>query len=210
MARDSLTANMLTAMNSPAARHVRLAQLRYSGGTQYLTDNGWDIDYDGNTYQADGSLLGVGDVAEEAELKVSTVKLALSGANLANVSAALNNDTRGRLCLIYFGLIDDDNQVIVDPFNAFRGRFEQFEITEQDRDSKISWKLRNEFADFKRAGGRRTNDTEQQLHFAGDRGFEFASATSKVIYWGIAGTQPPPVLEGGSGNSVVDQIIDLF
>jgi hypothetical protein len=41
------------------------------------------------------------------------------------------------------------------------------------------------FADFERRTGRHTNDAEQQIHYPGDKGFEFVSELrDKQINWG--------------------------
>ena len=38
--------------------------------------------------------------------------------------------------------------------------------------------------EFRRKTGRHTNHEEQQIHFSGDKGFEFASEITKDIIWG--------------------------
>jgi hypothetical protein len=40
------------------------------------------------------------------------------------------------------------------------------------------------WVDFERRSGRHTNHAEQQVWFAGDKGFEFASEVMKDIPWG--------------------------
>ena len=50
--------------------------------------------------------------------------------------------------------------------------------------SNVSLSVASHWSDFKKKSGRRTNHNGQQLHFAGDKGFEFAANTVKDIKWG--------------------------
>jgi len=211
MARDSLSASMLVAMNGQNLRPFVLLQLQYSGGTAYVTDCVRDVVHGGNTYVSDGTLLGVGDIEESGEMRVASLKVTLSGVALSVISAALSNDTNGRLALAWMGLLADDNSVIVDPFNTFRGRFERVEINDSVKNSTVVWTLKNEFADFNRRAGRRTNDEEQQLFFVGDRGFEFAGKADQSVQWGVAtGWTPPPPDNRNAYERAEDEVKGWF
>ena len=53
--------------------------------------------------------------------------------------------------------------------------------------SVMSVTATNTWVDFTRKTGRHTNHEEQQIYFAGDKGFEYASEIVKDIIWGKAG-----------------------
>jgi len=46
--------------------------------------------------------------------------------------------------------------------------------------------LASHWADFEKKSGRVTNSNSQSLHFAGDKGFDFAANIVKDIKWGRA------------------------
>ena len=48
----------------------------------------------------------------------------------------------------------------------------------------IELQAASQFADFEKIRGRRTNNESQQIHFPGDRGFEYAPQVVKDLKWG--------------------------
>ena len=118
----TLTSAMQTASASRTLTPVHLVAIYFDGGTDYLTDAYKDIVYDGNTYQSTGNLLSISDIDETLAHRVNTLQLSLSGVNQANIATALLEDFINRDVVIYRGLLDSNGDLIVDPFNAFRGQ----------------------------------------------------------------------------------------
>ena len=78
--------------------------------------------------------------------------------------------------------------MISDPVVLFKGKTDDVQYTEvyQENDSHavVKIKCRNQFADFERVSGRRTNDVEHKKFFPGDKAMEFvADLVAKVITW---------------------------
>ena len=142
--------------------------------------------YDSNTYLAVGHLMGISDIEEAAEVIVSSVTLSLSGIDQVWISNVLQEDYIDRTVKIYTAFMDESWALVVDPVLIFEGRMDQPSI-EEDPDagtSSVSVSVTNAWVDFSRKTGRHTNHEEQTLHFAGDKGFEFASEVTPDIVWG--------------------------
>ena len=113
------------------------------------------------------------------------MQIGISGVNQANISTALTESFINRDVIIYRGLLDSNEDLIADPFNAFRGQLDDFTLSESPNStSTISWTVTSELADFERVGGRRANYQEQQVFYPGDEGFEFIDQSVKDIKWG--------------------------
>ena len=167
-------------------RPIHLVSVNFDSGTIYMTDSFKDVVYDGNTYQAVGHLMGISDIEEAAEVIVSSVTLSLSGIDQVWISNVLQEDYIDRTVKIYTAFMDESWALVVDPVLIFEGRMDQPSI-EEDPDagtSSVSVSATNAWVDFSRKTGRHTNHEEQTLHFAGDKGFEFASEVTPDIIWG--------------------------
>lgn len=169
-------------------RPAHLVSVHLDSGTVYMTDYYKDITYGGNTYQAVGHFMGFSDIEEAAEVIVSNVTLSLGGIDQVWVSRVLSEDYIDRTVKIYTAFMDSTDTLIVDPVLIFEGRMDQ-PIISEDPDagtSTVAISATNAWVDFTRKTGRHTNHEEQQIHFSGDKGFEFASEIVKDVIWGKA------------------------
>ena len=167
-------------------RPIHLVEVYFDDETVYMTDAFKDISYNSNTYTAVGHFMGFSDIEEAAEVIVSSVTLSLGGVDQVWVSRVLNKAYIDRTVKIYTAFLDDALALVVDPVLIFEGRMDQPSI-EEDPDagtSSVSVSVTNAWVDFSRKTGRHTNHEEQTLHFAGDKGFEFASEVTPDIIWG--------------------------
>ena len=169
-------------------RPVHLVEVYFDDETVYMTDAFKDITYNSNNYIAVGHFMGFSDIEEAAEVIVSSVTLSLSGVDQVWISRVLNKAYIDRTVKIYTAFLDDAQALIVDPVLIFEGRMDTPAIQEDPESGKssVSVSATNSWVDFSRKTGRHTNHEEQQIHFAGDKGFEFASEIVKDITWGKA------------------------
>jgi hypothetical protein len=167
-------------------RPVHLVSVHFDDETIYMTDGYKDISFGGNTYQAVGHFLGFSDIEEAVEVIVSNVTLSLSGIDQVWISKVLTKDYIDRQVKIWTAFIDDSQALIVDPVLIFEGRMDRPVISENPDggQSSVSVSATNAWVDFTRTTGRHTNHEEQQIHFAGDKGFEYSSEIVKDIVWG--------------------------
>lgn len=169
-------------------RPVHLVEVYFDDETVYMTDAFKDITYNSNNYIAVGHFMGFSDIEEAAEVIVSSVTLSLSGVDQVWISRVLNKAYIDRTVKIYTAFLDDAQALIVNPVLIFEGRMDTPAIQEDPDSGKssVSVSATNSWVDFSRKTGRHTNHEEQQIHFAGDKGFEFASEIVKDITWGKA------------------------
>jgi len=178
-----------TAVNNELATDklnpVTLLYLNVSTGYRF-TDHYKDITYDGNTYSASSLFLKVSQVSESSEVEVGNISLEFSGADQTIISLFLSNNYMDREVEVYKGFMDANQSLIANPFLLFKGRIESFSIDETLQSSDVKVVATSHWADFDKVKGRKTNTNSQQLYFAGDVGFDYASQTVQDIKWGKA------------------------
>ena len=180
------TAAFQTEIAKAANRPVHLFEVHLDSGVVYANDGYKTITYNSNDYLPLAHFIGFSDIEEAAEVIVSSMTLSLSGVDQTWVSSLLSEDYIDRDIKIFLAFLDDSQALISDPVLVFEGRMDQPVITENPDDgtSVISVTATNAWVDFQRKTGRHTNHEEQQIHFAGDKGFEFASEIVSDIVWG--------------------------
>ena len=184
MARG-LTSAVNTELATDSLNPVTLVYLGVGSGSRY-TDHYKDITYDSNTYSASSLFMKVSSVQESSEISVGNITLFFSGADQTIISLFLNNNYMEKEAEVYKGFLDTNETLIADPFLAFKGRIESFNIDESINNSNARIVVASHWSDFSKIKGRKTNTASQQLHFANDLGFEFASQTVQDIKWGKA------------------------
>ncbi len=160
---------------------------------QYLNTSNVDIDHDSdtapdagaNTYLAQGKFLGYGAVSETSDIRVSSVELRFSAVDTSTTNLLMNNDYIDKRVVIYRLLLDDDYTYSSDDiFMIFDGTITGYSISEEQETAEVIINVASQFADFERTNGRRTNPASQNIHFASDRGLDFAPEILKDIRWG--------------------------
>lgn len=183
----ALTAAMQAALAANSGQVAHLLQIDWDGGAQYLTSHYRNVDWNGQTWLADGNLLSVGDAEEASASDLARLEFTLSGVALANVAAALNGTWYNRAATLYRAMIDlTTGEVVPNPVVRFSGLLDSHEIEEDPArgNSTIRWVAVSEFADFDRVAGRSTSDDMQQLFSPGDRGMELAHVELDDVPWG--------------------------
>ena len=184
-----MTRGLTTAVNNELATDalnpVTLVYLNVGTGLRF-TDHYKDITYDGNTYTASSLFLKVSQVSESSEIDVGNISLDFTGADQTIISLLLSNAYMDREVEVYKGFLNASQVVIADPFLLFKGRVESFNLDEDLDSSDVQIIVASHWADFDKVRGRKTNTNSQQLYFAGDLGFDYASQTVQDIKWGRA------------------------
>lgn len=153
----------------------------------YLTENPFDIDFDGNTYDANASLVGVGSVTESTDLKVGQINISFSGADTSTIQTIIGQNIINRKLQIWKVVVNDETGAITgDPIPTFTGYITSFRLDESPPESTVSINAASHWADFNKKNGRFTNNNSQQNIFSGDLGMEYAANTIKDLKWGNA------------------------
>jgi len=179
----NVNATMLAALQTDGFRMAHMVYLGIGSGI-YLTDYAADIVYSGDTYQATGYLMEIGDPSESRDLRVNTLGLQFSGVGQAYQGIFLSNDWMNRPATVYKAVLSESGAITGAPLTIFSGQITNWQFQESGGNSKVTVSLSSHWADFQKKQGRLTNNNSQQFYFAGDVGFEYAAHTVRDIKWG--------------------------
>jgi len=153
----------------------------------YLTENPFNITYDGNTYQTSASLVSVGSVTESTDLKVGEINITFSGVDTSVLQTILSQNLINRQVQTWKVVVNDETGAIIgDPIPSFTGYITSFRLDESPPESSVSVNAASHWADFNKKNGRFTNNNSQQNIFSGDLGMQYAANTIKDLKWGNA------------------------
>ena len=176
-------ADVITELAKDAFNMAHLVTIDFSQPI-FLTDYAHDITYGGNEYSSSSHLLGLSQVNETSDAQVGTFNINLSGVDQSFVAILLSENYIDREVIISRVILNSVGDIIGDPIALYNGRIDGFGIKDDMKTSQINLSVASHWSDFEKESGRRTNHNGQQIHFAGDKGFEFAANTVKDIKWG--------------------------
>lgn len=188
----ALNTDIITQINSSKFITAELIEIDLDTPL-YLTTASFDIRAETATnggpkdYVAQGRFLGYTQVNETSEVRIAKINVTFSGANSTFTNIALNSNYLHRAFRIYkVFLLDTDMSIIDEPVMVYSGSLTGATVKENILESSVTFETSNEFYDFERIAGRRTNDGSQQSFFPGDKGMEFSTAAIADIQWGKA------------------------
>jgi len=159
-----------------------LLEIELDAATYYFTNSAWDASYNGNTYLALGNFLGFSDIQENTQMQIAEVTVTLTGLRQEDFGYFVNENFIDRSIRIYRQLWNDTDGV-VGTFKIFEGRLKNAAVEDSGEELTVGGTASNQFVDFERTAGRRTNDDEQQFYYTGDRFFQYAKEVLKEIKW---------------------------
>lgn len=171
-----------------AGDHVfaHLLKFEFSSGAVCFTDAGYDISWNGDTYLANGLLLGMDAPKFTSELRVGETSVAFSAADQSIMAMILNESQINRYVHVYRAFLDQNMQVIPNPIFLHSWLITDASTSTERKEAEIEVSMASEWADFEAARGRRTTDSSQRRFYPTDRGLEFATQVKKDIKWGGA------------------------
>jgi hypothetical protein len=179
------SAVLQTAFASDSYSFATLMQIGTGADTLLLTDSDKDIVDQSVTYISSSSVISIGEVSESSSPTQGGISLNFSGVDQTMISYFLGSDYVGRYVKVSRCALNSTHQSI-GSFNYFVGTISNFKIEDTDTTSQVIVECKSHWEDFDKRNGRRTNHNSQQLHFAGDDGFEFGAKTIDDIKWGKA------------------------
>ena len=140
-----------------------------------------NVTIDGKTFTGSGTLLGISEIEETAQLQASGVTLTISSIPTTMIALAISEPYQGSVCNVYFGVTEPTRAMSV----VFSGFVDQMVVTEGADSCTIAVTVENKLIDLERPRSRRYTQKDQESRYPGDRGLEFVeSLQTKEIFWG--------------------------
>jgi hypothetical protein len=185
MARG-ISAALNTEFNADKLRPIFFFKSVWASGTTYIWSGYGNISWDGQTWAGVGDLAGMTAIEETTLVRANGVKFTLAGVPSALVALALGQARQGTEVSLWVGAVDEDMNIIADPYKIFSGLMDVPGIIEGPETSTITIAAENRLIELERARELRWTDQFQQNRFAGDVGFQYiAGLQDKAIYWNV-------------------------
>lgn len=137
-----------------------------------LSDCGFDLISDGNTYKALGDVLKVSNVDQKQSLDIKGATIELSGEISEYINALTLNNYIGGVVTIRVAFTDDDNNII-STFMISRGLMDKPQIKKTTKSIRVTIQLQSVFRSIGRVRGSLPVDTLHQLENNGDSIFQY-------------------------------------
>lgn len=158
---------------------------QFATGTVRIWSGLGDLEWDGKSWSGVGSLLGMGSIDETREVVAGGTTISLSGVPLDLVQVAIDEARQGLPGRIWVGLVSESGSIIADPVQAFSGRLDVPEITDDENTCTITISYESRLIDLTVPRTWRYTHESQQVLFPGDLGFEYVTAIQdREITWG--------------------------
>ena len=206
----NLDADMVTALSDAEIQIFFAVQLNFDSQQLNLWTGLGEISIDGNAYTGAGNFLQFSSIEETSEIAARGATITLSGIPSDLLSLALSEPYQGRVCRIYFGvldaktfyllqenadLIEDENGVGIGiDFNTaaddvitevFSGYIDQMDISEEANTSSIGLSVESKLIDLERTRTFRYTSESQKAKYPNDLAFDFVEdLQDKKFSWG--------------------------
>lgn len=138
---------------------------------------------DGVEYFGLGNLGSVSGVSENTDLDPQQLSISIAGVSQTSLAGALTEPYINRDAKVMVGMLDDNDELLSDPFNYFIGKVDELKV-EYGKTGRIEIIVRDRLADWGRSRIERYTNAAQQAKYPGDKGLEFVSQVAeKEIIW---------------------------
>lgn len=180
-----LTPDFAVALADRTLRPVIFFEGVFATETVRLWSGLGEIGWAGESWAGAGTLLGLGAIEETGAVVATGTAVSLSGVPTALVQLVIAEARQGLPGRVWIGLLAEDGTIIADPVQAFSGRLDVPEITDDVGTCTITISYESRLIDLNTPRTwRYTHESQQALH-PGDRGFEYVTAIQdREITWG--------------------------
>jgi len=183
MASRDLTTTLSDALDGATIAPFFAVELLFDSAPIRMWTGSGEATIDGNTYIGAGQLLSISSVDETSEIAVKGADIILSGINSEVISLALQSTYQGRVCNIYFGVVDGTTYSGLT--QIFSGYMDEMNISEGPETGTIELKVENKLIDLERSRVARYTSGYQKSIYPNDLGFDFVeSLQNKDVAWG--------------------------
>lgn len=180
-----MSSEFLTALGDRDLRPVVFYEGAFVSGTLRLWSGLGEITWNDKTWFGAGYLLGLGSLEDSTEVAAAGTRVTLSGVDPSLVQAAIGEARQGLPGKVWIGLLDADGASITDPVQAFAGRLDVPEITDDATRCTITISYESRLIDLTTPRNWRYTHESQQALYPGDLGLEYVAAIQdQDVTWG--------------------------
>ena len=190
-----MTREFPTALNTYLAGNsfvsVLLVKIQKPDNSYTLwTDAPYDIDFNGDTYLAQGDFLSITEGQETSEIQIHSVSIQISALDVSNITTYATSNIINRTVEIRRAFLDPITQQLQGDssgdsgFLLFKGRVAAYAVNNNVNNADIVLQVSSQFINFQRTSGRRSNLTNFQREHPNDYGMEYSHETLSDINWG--------------------------
>jgi hypothetical protein len=167
---------------------VLFVEMLFDSGAVRVCSAGYNLTWNGYTWQGVGQLGQVEEVKEAEGSEVSGLAFTLSGVPSALIALALGENYQRRVVNVYVGFLDlPTHAVLADPVLEWSGLLDTMAVVDEGGTSTIRVTAENELYDFARPSPLYWTDEDQRKLFPGDTGLRFAKQLNdRPIVWPAA------------------------
>ncbi len=206
----NLDADMVSALSESEVQIFFAVQLNFDSQQLNLWTGLGEISIDGNTYTGAGNFLTFSSIDETSEIAARGAVITLTGIPSDLLSLALSEPYQGRVCRIYFGVLDaktfyllQENADLIEDENGagigidfntaaddviteiFGGYIDQMNITEEAETCTIGVSVESKLIDLERQRTFRYTSESQKAKYPNDLAFDFVEdLQDKKFSWG--------------------------
>ncbi len=206
MTRSTLSALNRAEIVKPNTASVWLVALEFQGGTIYTATGDKDFDFDGETYLADGKILGISGISERGDGSQDPIEITLNGLDPDLVARFDEDDWHFSITKVFQLFLDEEWIEIDDPHD--HGAYYMSHLLERIGEGEGSFTLTVENALW--SEGQRVDAVlcDPNLHRRRSSGDSFWDNVLKIIdrevVWaGFVGKSSSPAGSGGSIGSAI-------
>lgn len=192
MTRD-FTSSLKSYLAGNSLTEVFLLKINTTSSPVYYTSGPFNIDYDGNTYTAQGNFLTMSEGQETAEVQIHSVNIIISAVETSNITTFATSDMINKDVEIYRAYLNPVTMQLNGDsagdavFLAFKGKVAGYQVTNNVSTADIQLQVSSQFINFTRKNGRRSNLVNFQREHPTDFSMQFSHETVTDIFWGKKG-----------------------
>lgn len=171
----------------PRLAPIFLTEFLFDSQTLRFWNGIGNLTWNGNIFTGAATLIGASEISETQDTQAQGIRFTLNGLPTTLVSLALQENYTGRVAILYFACLDENNQLVGEPYPIFSGKMDVMEIEDSGETASITLSVESKMLELKKAKVSRFTSEDQKRRYPDDKGFDFVpSLQDKEIVWGKA------------------------
>jgi len=182
----------MTALNSGSINPRLFFEIVTSSGSVYYWTGNYNLPWAGHIWAGNGYLRSWDKVENTLEKDSGDLSITLAGEPAAMKALLFKTLKQNRLGRLYFAIVDDNGELLVNPQMRFLGKLDTAQIDIGADRAEITLVYTNALVDLNIPKEYRFNDASQRAWFPDDDGFMYVAQLEQgyVGYWGKINDRP--------------------